>query len=114
MFWPLIALLVGAAAMAAPVPTLLGVAAVAALVSALFAPRLTAGLAVLAILFVRPLQQLVPAVSAVSYLDEAFVVLCVVTMPLRRLIDRKPLRTFPGQWWFGAFLTIGSSGLPAR
>ena len=107
MFWPLVALLVGAAAMVAPVPTLLGVAAVSALVSALFTPRLTAGLAVLAILFVRPLQQLVPAVSAVSYLDEAFVVLCVVTMPLRRLIDRKPLRTFPGQWWFVAFLTIG-------
>ena len=60
----------------------------------------------LAILFVRPLEHLVP-VPAVSYLDETFVVLCVVTMPLRRLLDRKPLRTFPGQWWFVAFLTIG-------
>jgi hypothetical protein len=104
--WPLVALLVGAAAMVAPVPTVLGVAAVAVLASALFAPRLTAGLAVLAILFVRPLEQLVP-VPAVSYLDETFVVLCVVTMPLRRLLDQKPLRTFPGQWWFVAFLVIG-------
>ncbi len=92
--------------MVAPVPTVLGVAAVSALASALFAPRLTAGLAVLAILFVRPLEQLVP-VPAVGYLDETFVVLCVVTMPLRRLLDRKPLRNFPGQWWFVAFLTIG-------
>ena len=28
-------------------------------------------------------------------------------MPLRRLLDHKPLRTFPGQWWFVAFLAIG-------
>ncbi|HEY0811947.1 MAG TPA: hypothetical protein VGE11_01595 [Pseudonocardia sp.] len=104
--WPLVALLVGAGAMAAPVPTLLGLLAVAALAVALFAPRLTAGLAVLAILFVRPLAQLVP-VPAVSYLDETLVALCVVTLPLRRLLDRKPLRTFPGQWWFVAFLTVG-------
>jgi hypothetical protein len=103
---PLVALLVGAAAMVAPLPTVLGVAAASALASALFAPRLTAAFAVLAILFVRPLEHLVP-VPAVSYLDETFVVLCVVTMPLRRLLDHKPLRTFPGQWWFVAFLTIG-------
>jgi hypothetical protein len=104
--WPLFALLVGSAAVVAPVPTLLGVAGLSALAAALFAPRLTAGLAVLAILFVRPIEHLVP-VSALSYLDETFVLLCVVTMPLRRLLDRKPLRTFPGQWWFVAFLTIG-------
>ncbi len=103
---PLVALLVGGAAVVAPVPTLLAVAGVAALAVALFAPRLTAGLAVLGILFVRPLEHLFPGL-ATSYLDEVFVLLCVATLPLRRLIARKPLRTFPGQWWFVAFLTIG-------
>ena len=34
-------------------------------------------------------------------------VLCVLTLPARRLVTRRPLRTFPGQWWFTAFLAIG-------
>ncbi len=106
MGWPVLALLVGAAAVVAPLPTAFVLAAALAVAVALFAPHLTACLAVLAILFVRPLEHLIP-VAAVSYLDETFVVLCVVTMPLRRLLDRKPLRTFPGQWWFVAFFVIG-------
>jgi hypothetical protein len=33
--------------------------------------------------------------------------LCLVTMPLRPVIDRKPLRSLPGQWWFALFLVRG-------
>jgi hypothetical protein len=102
--WSLLAL--GAGAVGAPVPTVLVLAVAVLLASALLAPRLTAGTAVLVILFARPLEHLVP-VPAVSYLDEAAVVLCVLTLPVPRLVTRQPLRTFPGQWWFTAFLVIG-------
>ena len=78
----------------------------AVLVLAFTAPRATAGLTALAVLFVRPLEHLVP-INGVGYLDEAMVALCVVTMPLRRLIARQPLRTFPGQWWFAGFIVCG-------
>jgi hypothetical protein len=64
------------------------------------------GLTVIAVLFVRPVVHLVP-VDALRNLDEALVALCVVTLPLRRLIDRKPLRAFPGQWWFAVFAAAG-------
>jgi len=104
--WPLLALGAGAGAVVAPVPTVLVLAVALLLASALLAPRLTAGTAVLVILFARPLEHLVP-VPAVSYVDEAAVVLCVLTLPVRRLVTRQPLRTFPGQWWFTAFLVLG-------
>jgi hypothetical protein len=102
---PLVALCAGVGAALAPVPTLLVFAAALVLVLAFVAPRTTAGIAVLGILFVRPLEHL--TLPAVGYLDEALVLVCVLTMPLRRVMDRRPLRTFPGQWWFTTFLTIG-------
>jgi hypothetical protein len=104
--WPLAALLAGAAGVFAALPTLavLGVAAV--LLLALLAPRTTAGLVVLSVLFARPLDHLLPGAS-ILYGVDGLVVLCVLTMPLRRLATRRPLRTFPGQWWFAAFLVIG-------
>jgi hypothetical protein len=101
-----VALGVGVGAGLAPLPTLAAVAAVLTVVLAFTAPRLTAGLAVLVILFVRLLVHVVP-VSGASAVDDAVVALCVVTMPLHRLAIRKPLRTFPGQWWFAGFLVIG-------
>ncbi len=91
----LVALLVGAAVGFGPVPTLIAVGAVLVLVMALAAPRLTAGFAILAILFVRPIEH-IAGVDAVGYLDEGAVALCVVMLPLRRLAPRKPLRNFPG------------------
>ena len=110
----LVATTVGVAAAAAPLPTLAIVSAVAALGSAFFAPRFTATVAVLAILFVRPVERLA-AIPALSYLDEAAVALCVVVLPLRRVVARLPLRTFPGQWWFSAFFVIGLlSGMVAH
>ncbi len=106
-----VALLAGTGAGLLPVPTLAVVGAALAIGTAFLAPRLTAVFAVFAVLFVRPLGHLFPA-EGVSYLDEAAVALCVLTMPLRRVASRKPLRTFPGQWWFAAFLVLGMlSGL---
>jgi hypothetical protein len=112
--WLLAAFGAGVVCVVAPVPTAVALVAGLALAVALWAPRATAGLAVLGILFVRPLEHVI-AVDAVSYLDEALVLLCVLTMPLRRIITRRPLRTFPGQWWFTGFLTVGLlSGLVAQ
>ena len=79
---------------------------VAAVVLAMLAPRAMVGLTALAVLFVRPLEHLVP-IPQIGYLDEGLVVLCVATMPLRRVIARRPLRNFPGQWWFALFLVCG-------
>ena len=101
-----VATAVGAAAAVAPLPTVAVLAAVAALGTAFFAPRATAAVAVLAILFVRPVERLV-SVPGLSYLDEAAVALCVVMLPLRRVVERRPLRTVPGQWWFAAFFVMG-------
>jgi hypothetical protein len=98
----------------APSATLYVVAALLVLAMALGAPRLTAGVAVLAVLFVRPLEH-VTQVDSMSYLDEAAIVLCALTMPVRRLALGRPLRTFPGQWWFVAFILLGLlSGLALR
>ena len=104
--WPLAAVVLGAAGAAFPLTTVVVLAAGAALVLGVAAPRATAALTALAVLFVRPLEHLVQ-VNAVGYLDETLVVLCLVTMPLRRVIDRKPLRSLPGQWWFALFLVCG-------
>ena len=46
-------------------------------------------------------------VAEVSYLDEALIAVCAVTLPLRRLATRQALRTFPGQWWFVGFAAAG-------
>jgi hypothetical protein len=104
--WPLLALGAGVGAVVAPLPTVLLLVVALLVASALLAPRLTAGIAVLVILFARPLEHLIP-LPAMSYVDEGAVVLCVLTLPVRRLVTRQPLRTFPGQWWFTAFLVIG-------
>ena len=40
-------------------------------------------------------------------MDEALTLLCLITMPLRRVIARQPLRDFPGQRWFAGFLVCG-------
>ena len=104
--WPLLALGAGIGAVVAPLPTVLLLVVALLVASALLAPRLTAGITVLVMLFARPLEHLVP-VPAVSYVDEAAVVLCVLTMPVRRLVTRQPLRTFPGQWWFAALPRVG-------
>lgn len=101
-----IATTVGAAAAVAPLPTLAAVAAVATLGMAFFAPRTAVAIAVLAILFVRPIERLA-SIPGLSYLDEASVALCVLMLPLRRIVARLPLRTFPGQWWFTAFFMLG-------
>jgi hypothetical protein len=109
-----LAVLVGAGAGFAPVPTLIGTGGVLVLVMALAAPRLTVGLTILVILFKRPVTHLVTA-SALTYIDTGFVALCLLTLPLRRLALRKPLRTFPGQWWFAAFFLAGIlSGMALR
>ena len=89
-----------------PIPTLILLVAVAAIVLAIAAPRATAGITALVVLFVRPIEHLVP-VPQVGYLDEALVVLCLITMPLRRVVARQSLRTFPGQWWFAGFIVCG-------
>ena len=81
----------------APLPTVLLLVVALLVASAPLAPRLTAGIAVLVILFARPLEHLIP-LPAMSYVDEGAVVLCVLTLPVRRLVTRQPLRTFPGQW----------------
>ena len=105
--WPVAAVVLGGVGSVWPLAALALLVAGALIVLALAAPRATAGLTVLAVLFVRPLQHLVP-VSQVSYLDEAMVALCVVTMPMRRLVARVPLRTYPGQWWFLGFVVCGA------
>jgi hypothetical protein len=78
---------------------------------AVAAPRATVGLTALVVLFVRPLEHLVP-VTQLGYLDEALVLLCAVVMPLRRMATGRSLRAFPGQWWFAGFVVAGlASGL---
>ena len=104
--WPLAAVLLGAVGALEPLAAIALLAGGAVLVLAFTAPRATAGLTALAVLFVRPLEHLVP-IAAVGYLDEGLVALCVVTLPLRRLIARTPLRTYPGQWWFVGFVVCG-------
>jgi hypothetical protein len=105
--WPVAATLLGAVGAAWPLPTLVVLVMVAALVLAFAAPRATAGITALGVLFVRPLEHLT-AVAQVGYLDESLVILSVATLPLRRVVvTRKPLRTFPGQWWFAGFVVCG-------
>jgi hypothetical protein len=104
--WPAVATLLGVAGALAPLPTLALLVGVAMVTLAVVAPRATAGITALVVLFVRPLEHLVP-IPQVGYLDEALVLLCLVAMPLRRVVAREPLRTFPGQWAFAGFLVCG-------
>src|SRR5690348_14089238 len=104
--WPAAAVGLGAVAAWWPLVAVALLAGGTVLVLAFTAPRTTAGLTALAVLFVRPLEHLVPF-AYIGYLDEAMVALCVMTMPLRRAIARVPLRTFPGQWWFFGFVVLG-------
>ena len=104
--WAVAATLLGSAAAAWPLPTLGAAAGIVVLSVAVAAPRTMVGLTVIAVLFVRPVVHLVP-VDALRNLDEGLVALCVVTLPVRRLLDRKPFRAFPGQWWFAVFAAAG-------
>jgi hypothetical protein len=104
--WPAAALVIGAVAAVWPLAALVALVVVAVVALALVAPRATAGLTVLVVLFVRPLEHL-SGISQVGWLDESMIALCLVTMPLRRLILRTPLRTLPGQWWFAAYAVCG-------
>jgi hypothetical protein len=104
--WPAAALVLGAAGSVWPLPTLALLLGVSAILLAVVAPRTTAALAALAVLFVRPIEHLT-GVSQVGYLDEGMVVLCVAVLPLRRVALRRSLRTFPGQWWFLGFVVCG-------
>ena len=104
--WVVAATLLGSAGVVWPLPTLGAVAGIAVLFVAVAAPRTMVGLTVIGVLFVRPVEHLVP-LEVVGRLDEALIAICVVTLPLRRLIDRKSLRAFPGQWWFAVFAAMG-------
>jgi hypothetical protein len=104
--WAVAATLLGSAAAVWPLPTLGAAAGIAVLFVAVTAPRTLVGLTVIGVLFVRPVAHLV-SVEVVKSLDEALAAVCVVTLPLRRLIDRKSLRVFPGQWWFAVFAATG-------
>jgi hypothetical protein len=88
------------------VPTLALLIGVTVVGLAVAAPRPIAGLSALAVLFVRPIEHVVP-IPQVGYIDEALILLCVVAFPLHRVVLRQSLRTFPEQWWFAAFLVCG-------
>ena len=104
--WLLAASVLGVTGALEPLLTLMALVGGAVLVLAIAAPRITAGLTALVVLFVRPLEHLVP-IPQVGYMDEGLILLCLITMPLRRLIARQPLRDFPGQWWFAGFIVCG-------
>ncbi|HEX8519669.1 MAG TPA: hypothetical protein VF667_08755, partial [Pseudonocardia sp.] len=107
--WPAAAAVLGGVAAEWPLAAGVLLGGGIMVVLALVAPRTTAGLTVLAVLFVRVLEHLT-GVEQVGYLDEAMIALCVVTLPLRRLLTRTPLRTLPGQWWFAGFGVCGVLG----
>ena len=105
--WAIGAVVLGVAGARWPVPTLVGLGAVAVLVMAFARPRTTVAVTVVIVMFVRPLER-VTGLDAVGYLDESFVLLCLVALPLRRVVvTRRRLRTFPGQWWFAGFVVAG-------
>jgi hypothetical protein len=97
---------VGAVAVVQPIAALAVVGGAAMVLLTAVAPGAVVGFTVVAVLFVRPLEHLIP-VAALGYLDESLVLLCAVVLPLRRLVRGKGLRTFPGQWWFAGFAAAG-------
>ena len=111
--WPGLVFIVCVAAVVWPIVVLPVIGGALLLAAAVFLPRTTVGLAVLAIVFVRTLEHLVP-IEQLGYLDEAMVVLCAVVLPLRRLGQGHRLRSLPGQGWFVAFAVLGfASGVVA-
>jgi hypothetical protein len=111
--WPGLAFILCAAAVAWSSVVLPVIGGALLLAAGVFFPRTTVGLAVLAIVFVRTLQHLVP-IEQLQYLDEVMVVLCAVVLPLRRLGQGQRLRRLPGQGWFVTFAVFGfASGVVA-
>jgi hypothetical protein len=104
--WLLAAAGVGALAVVQPFVAVAAVAVAAAVALVFAAPAAAAGVTAVAVLFVRPLEHLV-AIDQLGYLDEGLVMLCGIVLPLRRLLARRALRTFPGQWWFLGFAVAG-------
>jgi hypothetical protein len=104
--WPLAAAAVGVVAVVQPLAALAVVGGAAMVLLTVIAPGAVVGFAVVAVLFVRPLEHLIP-VPALGYLDETFVLLCALVLPLRRVILGKRLRAFPGQSWFAGFAAAG-------
>jgi hypothetical protein len=92
--------------MAQPLGAAAALGGAALVLAAVLAPRSVVGLTVLVVLFVRPLEHLVP-VSELGYLDEALVLVCALVLPLRRVLAGGRLRVFPGQWWFVGFAVAG-------
>jgi hypothetical protein len=104
--WLLAAVGVGALAVVQPFAAVAAVVVVAAVTLVFAAPAAAAGVTVVAVLFVRPLEHLIP-ITQLGYLDEGLVLLCGLVLPLRRLLARRALRSFPGQWWFLGFAVAG-------
>jgi hypothetical protein len=104
--WPLAAAAVGVVAVASPLAALAVVGGAVVVGLTAIAPGAVVGFTVFAVLFVRPLEHLIP-VSTLGYLDEVLVLLCAVVLPLRRLARGGRLRAFPGQWWFAGFAVAG-------
>lgn len=100
--WPLAAAAVGALAVVQPITAVAVVGGAAVVAMALALPRATVGITVLVVLFVRPLEHLVP-VTLLGYLDEGLVLICALVLPVRRVFTGGRLRSFPGQWWFAGF-----------
>ena len=105
--WALGAAVLGVAGAFWPLPTLVAVAALGVLVLAFAKPRAIVAITVVGVMFVRPLEHLTN-LEPVGYLDESLVLLCAVVLPLRRVVvNRRGLRTFPGQWWFAGYVVCG-------
>jgi hypothetical protein len=104
--WLVAAAGVGALAVVQPLVAVAAVAAVAVVAAAFAAPAAAVGVTVVVVLFVRPIEHLVP-IALLGYLDEGLVLLCGIVLPLRRLLAGRALRAFPGQWWFAAFAAAG-------
>lgn len=88
---------------------MLALAALGILALAVLTPRAMVAVSIVTILFVRPIEHLT-AFEPLGYMDEAMVGVCALVLPLRRMVSRRRLRRFPGQWWFVAFAAIGVVG----
>jgi hypothetical protein len=111
--WSVLVFMLCAAAVVSPMIVLPIIAAAALVGVAVFFPRTMVGLAVLAVVFVRSLDRIIP-IDSLTYLDEAMVVLCATILPTRRLVLGQRLRGLPGQVWFATFAFFGfASGVIA-
>lgn len=82
------------------------IAGIAALCVGIAAPRLFFALGMIAVLLERTLALHIGGVA--DSIDEAFVGACVVLFAGRRLIERKPLRSIPGQIPILLFILTGA------